>query len=142
MQLHEQRTISRPIDDVFAYVADFSNIADWDPGVHSSRSLSDGPPAVGARYEVVVRFGTSKVPIVYEITELDPPSRVVLVGTSDRLKAVDEILFSPVGERTEVDYKADLTFAGVIRFVVPLFSPIITRVGSRAVDGMVKALEG
>ena len=33
IRLHETIEVPRPIGEVFAYTADFGNIAQWDPGV-------------------------------------------------------------------------------------------------------------
>ncbi|HSM45747.1 MAG TPA: SRPBCC family protein [Acidimicrobiia bacterium] len=141
MRLHEIRHIDRPPDQVFAFTADFANAEKWDPGVASSRRMDEGPPGVGARYEVMVAFGSSEIPMVYEITEWDQDARVVLVGKGDTMEAVDEIRFQPGNGGTLVDYTAELTFTNWFRFVVPLMSPALRRVGEKALDGLVTTLE-
>jgi len=143
MRLHETRTIDRPIQEVFAYTADFSNIEEWDPGVVSSRPLQEGPPAIGSKYELVVSMGMSKSPMTYEVTVLEPGRRVVLVGTGARVGAIDDIGFSESdGGDTIVDYTADLSFGGWLGAVAPVMKPLIDRIGRRALDGLVGALGG
>ncbi len=141
MRLHETRHIDRPLGEVFAFTADFANAENWDPGVASSRRIGDRPPGVGARYDLMVAFGSREIPMIYEITEWDQDSRVVLVGKGDTIEAVDEIRFEARDDGTFVDYTADLTFTNWVRFVVPLISPVLRRVGERALDGLVLALE-
>ena len=141
MRLHETRTIDRPLSEVFAFTADFSNAEKWDPGVASSRRVGDGPPGVGSRYDLMVSFGSSKFPMTYEITELDLDARVVLMGRGDTIEAVDEIRFEARDGGTHIDYTADLSFTNWIRFVAPLMSPLLARVGERALDGLVETLE-
>lgn len=141
MRLHETRTIDRPLSEVFAFTADFSNAEKWDPGVSSSHQVGDGPPGVGSRYDLMVSFGSSEIPMTYEITELDLDSRVVLIGRGDTIEAVDEITFEARDGSTLVEYTADLTFTNWIRFVAPLMSPLLARVGESALDGLVEALE-
>lgn len=141
MRLHEIRHIDRPLEEVFAFTADFANAEKWDPGVASSRRIDDRPPGAGARYQLMVAFGPSEIPMVYEITEWDQNERVVLVGEGDALKAVDEIRFQPADGGTLVDYTADLTFTNWVRFVVPFMAPALRRVGEKALDGLVAALE-
>lgn len=141
MRLHETRTIDRPLSEVFAFTADFSNAEKWDPGVASSHQVGDGPPGVGSRYDLMVSFGSSEIPMTYEITELDPDSRVVLIGRGDTLEAVDEITFEARDGGTLVEYTADLTFTNWIRFIAPLMSPLLARVGEKALDGLVETLE-
>ena len=139
--LEETRTVDRPQDEVFAYAADFENIEEWDPGVDSSRRVDDGPLGVGSKFELMYRFGPSRIPMTYEITEYEPSTRVVLVGTSDTLDTVDTIEFESVSDTsTEVDYRAELKVHNWVRFVAPLMGPVFNKVGEDAVDGLVEAL--
>lgn len=143
MKLHETRLIHRPQQEAFEYTSDFSNLASWDPGIAESKKVTDGPVGVGSRFDVIVSFGATKLPMTYEITEYVPNERVVLVGKGDTLEAIDEITFEPRegGSLTLVDYTADLRFQNFIKYVTPLMSPILKRVGERAVDGLVEALD-
>ncbi|MGA7227300.1 MAG: SRPBCC family protein [Acidimicrobiia bacterium] len=141
MRLHEQRKVHRPLDEVYEYTADFSNIENWDPGVVSSRRLDSGPIRVGTKYELQVKFGGSVVPMTYEINRLEPGERVVLIGKGDKLDAIDEISFSEAGDLTVIDYVADITFHNFFKYLVPLIAPAMRKVGERALDGLVGALE-
>lgn len=141
MRLHETRLIDRPRKEVFEYTADFTNIENWDPGVASSRRLDEGSVGVGSRYELMVQFGSTKFPMIYEITEFQPDARVVLVGKGETLEAVDEIEFEARTEtQTLVDYTADLTFHNYVRYIAPLLSPMFKKIGGRAMDGLVEAM--
>lgn len=142
MRLQEQRRVRTPQAEAFAYTADFSNIENWDPGVARSKKVGDEPVGAGTKFELDVRFGGSTIPMVYEINVYDPNQRVVLIGKGDTLDAIDEIRFRTEGDHTVIDYTADLNFHGWIRYVVPLMSPFLKRVGEKAVDGLVTALDG
>ncbi len=141
MRLHEKRQIGLPVEEVFNYVSDFANTQHWDPGVSAARRLDEGPVGVGATFDVVASFGSSKVPMIYEVTEFEPNRRLVLVGTSKTVDAVDEILFEPTEQGTLVDYTADLTFNNWLRFIAPAMSPLMNRVGEKALDGLVDTLD-
>lgn len=142
MRLHETRQIDRPLDEVFAFTADFSNSEKWDPGVSSAQLVGDTPTGAGARYELMVEFGSREIPMTYRITAWEENRRVVLEGSGETIRAVDEIRFEASGEGTLVDYTADITFTNWMRFVGPLLAPVMRRVGERALDGLVEALEG
>jgi carbon monoxide dehydrogenase subunit G len=142
MRLHEKRQIDRPLEEVFAFTADFANAEKWDPGVSSARRVGETPPGVGARYDLMVKFGSRQAPMTYEITEWEENRRVVLEGRGETLRAVDDIRFEQTEGGTLVDYTADLTFTNWMRFVAPLLSPTLRRVGERALDGLVEAIEG
>lgn len=141
MRLHQIRHIDRPIAEVFAFTADFANAERWDPGVASSRRVGEGPPDVGTRYELVVEFGSSRIPMTYEITEWAPQTRVVLEGSGESVAATDAIIFDARDGGTRVEYTADLRFTNWLRFVAPLLAPVMHRVGRRALDGLVAELE-
>jgi hypothetical protein len=141
VRLVERRWVTRPQPEAFEYTADFSNIEDWDPGVVTSRKITDGPIGVGTRFELEVKFGAGTTPMIYEITVYEPDHRVVLVGDGEKLHAVDEITFASHDNMTVIDYMADLTFHNFFRFIRPLMGPILSRVGKDAVDGLVRALD-
>ncbi len=79
--LVEHVTTPLPREAAFAYVADFSRQAEWDPNTVSSKRIDEGELGVGARFALVVKMmGTRTTPMEYRITEYQAPSRVVLVG--------------------------------------------------------------
>lgn len=141
MRLQEIRWVERSQPEAFEYTADFSNIQEWDPGVVASRRIGDGPITEGSEFEVEVRFGAGTMPMVYQITEYEPNSRVVLVGRGEKLEAVDEIRFDTADNMTVIDYTADLTFLNLFRYFGPLLSPTLEKVGTRALDGLASVLD-
>lgn len=141
MRLHETRLIDRPLDEVFAFTADFSNSEQWDPGVDRATAVDGRDPGVGAKYELMVSFGSSQIPMVYETTVFEPEARIVLRGRGEVIDAMDDIRFEDRDGATYVDYTADLTFRGWMRFAAPLMTPVLNRVGRKALDGLVETLE-
>ena len=139
-RLHEKVIIPTPIEEAFAYTADFTNIQNWDPGVAESAQIGEGPVREGTRFDVLAAFGSRRIPMVYTITEYDPPHRVVFVGEGSTLTAVDEITFAEVPQGTAITYTADLTFKGVMRFAAPLLGGVLKGVGRKAVEGLARAL--
>ena len=129
------------IDDAFAFVADFSNSAHWDPGVASSERLDDGPLRVGARYLLGVRMGGRITPMTYTITLLDRPNRVVLAGEGSGVSAVDDISFETAGSGTAVSYTADIRLRGILRLLAPFAGGAFRRVAENARGGMQRALD-
>lgn len=139
--LKETRTVPRPQSEVFAYVADFANSAEWDPGVAAASRIDSGPLKVGSAFSLMVKFGGRQVPMLYTITALEPESRVVLEGVGDSLVAIDDIRFSAEGGGTRIDYEADLEFKGLLRFAVPFMGGALKKVGEKALDGLASTLQ-
>ena len=85
---------SRAPDEVFDYLANFSSVAEWDPGVKQAVPINAGGLRRGARFKVVARFLGRDVPLVYRTVELDRPHRVVLEAENETLISRDTIDFS------------------------------------------------
>ena len=48
--LHERISVQRSVADCYAYLADFSTIEQWDPGVYRAEKLSAGNPRLGSEF--------------------------------------------------------------------------------------------
>lgn len=139
--LHRQIETSLPIDATFAYVADFANSEEWDPGVATAERLDSGPVGVGTRYRLGVRLGRRVAPMEYRISVLEPSNRVVLIGSGSGVSAVDEIRFEQTAVGTRVDYTADIQLGGVLRLIQPFLGRAFANLGRNAVEGMARQLE-
>jgi carbon monoxide dehydrogenase subunit G len=139
--LKEQLEVNRPLEEVFAFVGDFANAERWDPGVASSRALTDPPVRIGSRYDLIVVFNGRRLPMIYEVTAYDPPHRVELRGTGSTVNALDDIRFEQTERGTRIRYTADLRLRGPIRLGEPLLRSKFEEVGRRAMEGMRAALE-
>jgi carbon monoxide dehydrogenase subunit G len=138
--IQETAATTRPRPEVFAYVADFTKVAEWDPGIASSLRVA-GDGGAGTRYEVGATFAGRVIPMTYEVVEHDAPTRIVLHGVGTAIEAVDDIRFEEQeGGGTRVVYRADFTLKGPLRFFAFLMKPLFTRLGRKAVGGLEKTL--
>lgn len=140
-RLHETIETPLPIDDAFAFIADFANAQHWDPGVATSERTDAGPVGLGARYRVGVRMASRVAPMDYRITTYEPTSRVVLTGSGSNVDAVDDIRFTVAGTGTRIDYTADIRLGGWMRLVQPFMGRAFERVARTALGGMQQALD-
>ena len=122
-RLQEQIETTLPIDDVFAFIADFANSMAWDPGTATSERMDAGPVGVGARYRLGVRMRGRVVPMEYRITAFEPPRRVVLHGSGSGISAVD------------------IRLGGLMRLVQPFLGRAFAKIAHDALDGMRRALD-
>jgi Polyketide cyclase / dehydrase and lipid transport. len=129
--------VPQPREEVFAYLSRFSSAAEWDPGVSSARMITPHPVGLGSTFALDAVFLGNTVPLRYEITQFDPPHRVVLAAENASVRSTDEITFStdPWGA-TVVEYSADLALKGLARLAAPLFALAFRRIGDRAADGL------
>jgi len=132
--------ISRSPEEVFDYLAAFETTAEWDPGIVEATSTSDGPIGVGSTFDLVSDFRGRKVPVTYEITEYERPSRFVIVGTNPRFIGIDEIRFSPDGDGTRVDYTADFRMQGFAKLFEPFMGGMFEKLSAEAMEGLKETL--
>jgi uncharacterized protein YndB with AHSA1/START domain len=68
--------IDRPIDAVFAFLADGENDPKFSPRVLEIRKTTDGPPGVGTVYESTVKDAGMKTHRKFELTEFEAPTKI------------------------------------------------------------------
>jgi carbon monoxide dehydrogenase subunit G len=68
--------IDRPIDEVFAFLADGTNDPKFSPRVQAIRKTTDGPVAVGTVFESTVKDAGMTTKRKFELTELMAPTRM------------------------------------------------------------------
>lgn len=130
----------RTAADAFAYMADFSHAAEWDPSVVEARQESSGAIGPGTTFAIASRFGPRVVPLTYRIVRHEPDRLVVLEAHGPRFVSTDTITVEPTAEGARVTYDARLTFAGLGRFADPVMQWVFNRVGRKAEAGLRDAL--
>jgi hypothetical protein len=126
--------IKKPVDEVFAVVADGASWADWNPTVRASRRLDAGPIGNGARFEWELR-GVGKV--VQEFQEFEPNTRVRFVTHVKTMKGGHLFRFSTQGEQTRIDHEVEIRPKGVFL----LFAPMMGLIGRKDLRDTANALK-
>jgi hypothetical protein len=133
-------TVPQPPADVFDYLSRFSNAREWDPGVVEARDATPGPVQVGSRFDLVVRFAGRAVPLVYQVSELVPGTKVVLEAHNALVKSRDSIEVTDVGEpgapACRVRYVARLSGRGPGVALTPALGMALRRAGDGARAGL------
>lgn len=133
-------TLPRSPEEVFNYLADFSTTEEWDPGIVRATRTSEGPIGVGSTFHLVADFRGREVPVTYEITEYEPHRRFVIVGDNKQFKGIDEIVVSPDGDGTRVDYSADFRMKGLAKLFEPFLGGVFEKLSNKAMDGLEETL--
>jgi Polyketide cyclase / dehydrase and lipid transport len=69
-------TINRPIDEVFAFLADGTNDRKFSPRVLEITKKTDGPIGVGTVYSSAVKDAGLKSSREFELTEFEQPTKI------------------------------------------------------------------
>ena len=136
MRYRREIEVARDPAEVFAYLADFANAAEWDPGIEEARRLTEGPTEVGSRFEVVARFRGNRQRFEYVVTELEPGRRVALHGEGEKARSDDVITVEPSAVGTRVGYEAEIALKGIFRVAEPFLGGTFTRMGDDALAGL------
>jgi hypothetical protein len=102
---------------VFAVVADFGRLQEWDPFVDRSEQVVGAGLEPGARYRLATPVGLT---LHYELVEIDRPHRVAYRGGTKRVTSVDTISVAPLGSAVEIRFESVLHFRGWTRVIAPL----------------------
>jgi len=124
----------------FAYLADFENSAEWDPGIVEARRLSEGPTAVGSRFELIALFRGKRQRFEYVVTEYDEGRKIALHGRGEKARSDDVITVGGTAGRTRIAYEADLRLRGLYRLAEPFLRSTFVRMGDDALEGLATAL--
>jgi carbon monoxide dehydrogenase subunit G len=68
--------IDRPIEDVFAFLADGENDRKFSPRIIEIAKTTEGPPGVGTVYASTAKDAGIKMKHEFELTEYEPSSRI------------------------------------------------------------------
>lgn len=133
-------TVARPVEEVFAYLKDFTTTEEWEPGtVRTTRISGDGE--VGTRYHNVSRFLGRETQLEYVVEEVAAPGHLRLRGSNRTVVSDDTMSLSPSSDGgTVVRYRAEFSFHGTARILAPLLAPAFKRLGDNAEKGLRTAL--
>ncbi len=127
---------SRPLQEVFTYLSDFSTTAEWDPSVIEAERVGDAPVGEGTEFRLLTEFLGRKAELTYRIVEHDPPNAVTFRGENASVISLDRITFEPREAQTLITYDAQLTLKGPFKLADPLLALAFRRVGDRALAGL------
>jgi carbon monoxide dehydrogenase subunit G len=121
-------------EQAFAYLSEFSNVREWDPGVVDARPEGEG------RHRVTISMFGRRSDLLYRTLEHVPNRRVVLEADSGRLVSHDEIEFEPRNGATRIVYRARVELRGPLALLDPLLALGFRRAGDRALAGLRRRL--
>jgi uncharacterized protein YndB with AHSA1/START domain len=114
--------IDRPIEEVFAFLADGENDPKFSPRVLEISKVTDGPPGVGTRYKSTVKDAGAKTKREFELTEFEPPTKIRWAERSKNIVTATEGGYdlAPEGTGTRVTIHNVLEGHGFGKLIAPL----------------------
>ncbi len=114
--------VDRPIEQVFAFLADGTNDPKFSPRVLEIAKTTDGPPGVGTVYSSTVKDGGIKTKREFELTEFVPPTRIRWAERSKNIVTASEGGYdlAPEGAGTRVTLHNTLEGHGFGKLIAPM----------------------
>jgi carbon monoxide dehydrogenase subunit G len=111
--------IRRPVEEVFAFLADFENVPRWNFAIVETTKTSPGPVGVGTTYRQT-RSVPTRSEERFEVTTFEPPRRLEVQGQIGPFRARIGYLLEPAGSGTRLRNLVDLGSSGPLTLVAPL----------------------
>jgi carbon monoxide dehydrogenase subunit G len=89
-QFSGSAVIDRPIDDVFAFLADGTNDRKFSPRVQDIRKTTDGPVGVGTVFESTVKDAGMTTSRSFELTAVEAPTKIRWTERSKNIVTVPD----------------------------------------------------
>jgi len=115
--------IGAPPAEVFDYVANLDNVADWQTGVVRAERTSEGEMGVGATALVVRQVAGQRIAAPLRITEYEPPRRLVIGSEVSGVKALAELDLAPAdGGATDLRFAMQIRGSLLTSFMEPMIA--------------------
>ena len=82
INVEESIIINRPVEEVFAFVADQPNATQWQSGVLEVRRITDGPIGVGTKHKAVRKFMGRRLEAINEYVVYELNKEVTFTGSA------------------------------------------------------------
>jgi len=115
--------ISRPLGDVFSFVADARNRPRWDESVDSEELTSPEPIGVGSTVRTRLTSMGRQYEYTWEIVEHEPPTQQTIESTSGPFPTTLAYQLSDQeGGGTRVEFSVTGRPSGLLRLLQPLLA--------------------
>jgi uncharacterized membrane protein len=135
--------IAAPVDEVFAYVDDYTKTKDWMYGLDTMEPVSEQTSGVGATYDGVMKLGVSLTSrIRCTAWEME---RLIEITSIKGIKNTQRWTFTDLGDgRTRVDARISYTLPGgpVGKAMAAAVRPLIGVAVRSTSEALVRNVEG
>lgn len=121
-------TIDRPIDDVFAFVADMTNEPRWHTDPQEINLTSEGEVGKGATYQVKFKPSRMSPPeATAVIVDFEPGQRVASRSDMGNMNATVTHTFESVDAGTLVTRRIQIETSGLMSLMSPMMKSMVRK---------------
>lgn len=119
--------VNRPVEEVFAFVANIENLTLWAGPVTEAKQTSEGPIGVGTTQTQSAQFLGRQMETTQEVTEYELNKKLSTKSTSGPLPLEIHYTFEPVGEGTRIKLEGNLDAGGFFKLAEPVVGRMLNR---------------
>jgi uncharacterized protein YndB with AHSA1/START domain len=132
--------LNKPVEQVFAFLMDTSQLSTWQSNLIKSEQLTAGPLRTGSRFREIRRINNKETEIQAEITALEPNKRLE-TKTATKPQAMVSYLLDPESGGTRLKYKFVLITSGLMRLLEPMIASSIKKDTEADFEALKRVLE-
>ena len=116
--------ILAPPSEVFAYLSDLDNLAEWQSGIVSAERVDTGAMRVGSSARVTRQLMGQRLDVPLTVTDYEPPSRLGIASEVSGVKAAAmlDLAAAEDGTATEISFAMDIRGSGMTSFMEPMIA--------------------
>jgi uncharacterized membrane protein len=127
IQVKDSIIINRPIEEVFAFVADQTNGPQWQDGLLEVRRITDGPIGVGTRHTAARKFLGRRLELTNEYIEYEPNKQVTFKGESGSMRFESSYLTESTTHGTRLTSQMQMEQGGLFGLAEPMIAKSLKR---------------
>ena len=136
--------IDRPVEEVWNYITDISNMPVWEDSGAVWKQMSEGPIQVGALIQSSISALGRTVTFHLRVIEFEPNRAFSVEAVAGRTKGTKiSYLLQPVESgKTRLSRVTDAQFHGIVRALQPFAGFITRRTGDMEARSVKRVMEG
>jgi len=132
--------LNRPVEQVFAFLADTGKLSTWQSNLIKIEQLSAGPLGTGSRFREVRRMGPRESEVQAEIIAFEPNRRFE-TKTLTKPQVTVSYSFEREDSGTRLDYKFVMLTSGMMRLLEPMIAGSIKKESESDFSNLKRVLE-
>src|SRR5688572_16448794 len=120
IRVEDSIVIQRPIEEVFAFLADQTNAPHWQSGLLEVRRTTDGPLGIGTKHTAVRKFMGRRLEATNEYVVYEPNKEVTFKGTAGSAEFQHSYLTEHTAEGTKLISRMEMQPKGLFGLAEPL----------------------
>lgn len=123
----ESIVIRRPIEEVFAFVADQTKAPQWQSGLLEVRRTTNGPLGIGTKHTAVRKFMGRRLEATNEYVVFEPNKEITFKGTAGSSDFQHSYLTESTNEGTKLTSRMEMQSKGLFGLAEPLIASSLQR---------------